>query len=161
MEEALKGKLNHNFIGLITMERLIESILSITIMDEKDIDHHYHNESCATSMHSHMSGHLNMKQVSDEIDHSMDLSMKDISPQERQNIWKPRFFKMYIDGLRKGVQKDIKLIRNGHHKKDDEEFGTPAFLKDKDIEEEPTNGDNPAFGAQLRKNKKQKSNQMS
>ena len=62
MNLALDGKLNHNFIGLITMERLIESILSITIMDEKDIDRSHHNESCATSMNnSHYSGHLNMK----------------------------------------------------------------------------------------------------
>ena len=78
MNSVLEGKLNHNFIGLITMERLIESILSITIMDEKDVDRCHHNESCATSMnHSHYSGngHLNMKQVGDEIDHSMDLSM--------------------------------------------------------------------------------------
>ena len=91
----------------------------------------------------------------------MDLSMKDISAEERQNIWKPRFFNMYIDGLRNGVKRDIKIIRNGHHKKEDEEFGTPAFKKDGEIEEEGTKSDNPAFGAQLRKNKKQKTKQIS
>lgn len=42
------GKHKHEVLGLITMERLIESILSIHIMDEKDADNL--NDSCATSM---------------------------------------------------------------------------------------------------------------
>lgn len=61
--------------------------------------------------------------------------MKDISPSERQNIWKPRFFRMYLDGLKNGVKRDVNAIRNGRHKKD-EEYGTPAFKKDTDIEED-------------------------
>ena len=67
---------------------------------------------------------------------------------------------MYIEGLTNGIKRDIKVIRNGHHKKDEEEFGTPGFKKDGEIEED-VNGEDPAFGAQLRKNKKQKTKQMS
>lgn len=77
MNKVINLEYKHAFMGLITMERLIESILSITIMDEKDIDRSHHSE--ATSMHSHMDHHLNWQHVSDEIDHSMDLSMRDIS----------------------------------------------------------------------------------
>ena len=73
-------------------------------MDEKDVDDHHLNDSNATSVNlSHFSGHLNMNRVSEEIDHSMDLSMKDISIDERQNIWKPKFFRMYLEGLSNGV----------------------------------------------------------
>lgn len=63
LDSLLAGSQNHSFIGLITMERLIESILSITIRDEKDLDRSA--DSCTTSIaNSHYSGHLNLSKVS-------------------------------------------------------------------------------------------------
>ena len=101
-------------MGLITMERLIESILSISIKDEKDVDHSHLNDSCATSMaaQSHFSGHLNMIKVNEEIELSMSVSMKEVPKEERDNIWKPRFFKMYLEGLSKDIEKEIQAIRH-------------------------------------------------
>jgi hypothetical protein len=60
---------------------------------------------------------------------------------------------MYLEGLSSGVTRDVKAIRSGTFKKDDEEIdsGTPAFLKDNDIQEEDTDNtkqeEAPAFGA--------------
>lgn len=83
----------------------MESILSIQIKDEKDVDRSHLGDSCATSMvePSHYSGHLNIAKVSVEIEHSMNRSMKEIPKDERQNIWKPRFFKMYLEAMSNGV----------------------------------------------------------
>lgn len=85
------GKNKHDVLGLITMERLIESILSIHIMDEKDAENL--NDSCATSInHSVYStlsrkkaGALNLSKVSEDIDHAMSgsISMKDIPAEDR------------------------------------------------------------------------------
>lgn len=67
---------------------------------------------------------------------------------------------MYLDKISEGVQRDVKIIKNGSYKKD-EDNGTPKFIRDGsngDIEES-TDGnkeEQPAFGAQLRKGKKQK-----
>lgn len=76
------------------MERLIESILSIQIKDEKDLDNHYEANSCATSMDnrsmisavSHKRAtKLNMSKVSHDIDMAMNgsVSMRDIPQDER------------------------------------------------------------------------------
>jgi hypothetical protein len=48
---SILGEHKHDVLGLITMERLIESIMSIHIMDEKDADNL--NDSMATSMMNH------------------------------------------------------------------------------------------------------------
>ena len=48
--ESNQPKQDHSFMGLITMERLIESILNISIKDEKDTDRSQLSDSCANSM---------------------------------------------------------------------------------------------------------------
>ena len=74
------------------MERLIESILSIHIMDEKDTENL--NDSCATSMMNQSAvsnfsvkriNTLNLTKVSEEIDNAMNgsVSMKDIPKEDR------------------------------------------------------------------------------
>lgn len=60
--------------------------------------------------------------------------------------------------MREGVKKDIKMIKQGEyaHKIDEDTNSTPIFLKDSpNIDEESQKEDEePAFGVQLRKNKK-------
>ena len=87
------------------MERLIESILNISIKDEKDMDRSQVSDSCANSMmgYSQYGGNINMTKISEEIELSMNVSMRDIPKDERQNIWKPKFFKMYLEGVSNGV----------------------------------------------------------
>ena len=86
------GKHKHDVLGLVTMERLIESILSIHIMDEKDTENL--NDSCATSMMNQSAvsnfsvkriNTLNLTKVSEEIDNAMNgsVSMKDIPKEDR------------------------------------------------------------------------------
>jgi hypothetical protein len=40
-----------------------------------------------------------MSKVGEEIELSMKKKKKNISQEERQNIWKPKFFKMYLQGV--------------------------------------------------------------
>ena len=107
------------------MEKLLESILSINIMDEKDIDKSSGHDSCATSLNG-TSQKLKMKQVATEIDRSLDHSAyyKDISDDDKQHFFMPKFFKMYLEKVSKGVKSDIKKLKKGE---DDETTSTPAF----------------------------------
>ena len=56
-----------------------------------------------------------MTKVNEEIELSMSVSMKDVPKEERNNIWKPKFFKMYLEGLSKDIEEEIKAIRQNSH----------------------------------------------
>ena len=73
-------------MGILTLEMVMESILQISILDEKDVE----NKIDQSVVDANTSVDVFMNQSH---------HIANMSTYEKENIWRPKFFKMYIEKI--------------------------------------------------------------